>query len=121
MLSRGPTQKGEGLPRLVFFARFFKFINDTVFAKGIYQVAYIYSTTKTLGIDYMTCTSQDSSFHHFLSQSVTTCMYSARAVTLVILDILIVHVTYLLTYLLTYYPVVRCNFNDMILLRTVYN
>ena len=24
-------------------------------------------------------------------------------------------------YLLTYYPVVRCNFNDMILLRTVYN
>jgi len=36
--------------------------------------------------------------HHFLSQSLT--MYSARAVTLVILNILIVHVTYLFTYLL---------------------
>jgi len=39
---------------------------------------------------------QDSSLHHFLSQSVT--MYSASAVTLVISDTLIVHVTYLLTY-----------------------
>jgi len=40
-------------------------------------------------------TPQDSSLHHFLSQSVT--MYSARAVTLVISDTFIVHVTYLLT------------------------
>jgi len=43
-------------------------------------------------------TPQDSSLHHFLTQSVT--MYSARAVTLVISYTLIVHVTY--TYLLTY-------------------
>jgi len=43
-------------------------------------------------------TPQDSSLHHFLSQSVTMC--SAFAVTLVISDTLIVHVTYLLTYLL---------------------
>jgi len=43
-------------------------------------------------------TPQDSSLHHFLSQSVT--MYSARAVTVVISDTLIIHVTYLLTYLL---------------------
>jgi len=44
---------------------------------------------------------QDSSLHHFLSQSVT--MYRARAVTLVISDTLIVHATYLLTYLLIAY------------------
>ena len=40
-------------------------------------------------------TPQDSSLHHFLSQSMT--MYYARAVTFVILGILIGHVTYLLT------------------------
>jgi len=37
--------------------------------------------------------SQDSSLHHFLSQSLT--MYSARAVTFIISDTLIVRVTYL--------------------------
>ena len=41
-------------------------------------------------------TPQDSSLHHFLSQSVT--MYSARAVTFIISDTLIVYVTYLLTF-----------------------
>jgi len=44
-------------------------------------------------------TLQDSSLHHFLSQPVT--MYSARAVTLVISDTLIVHIACLLTYLHT--------------------
>jgi len=46
-------------------------------------------------------TPQDSSLHHFLSQSLT--MYSARVVTLSFRT-LIVHVTYLLTYLLTMPP-----------------
>ena len=46
-------------------------------------------------------TPQDSSLRRFLSQSVT--MYRARAVTLVISDTLIVHATYLLTYLLIAY------------------
>jgi len=41
-------------------------------------------------------TPQDSSIHHFLSQSLT--INSARAVTLVISDTSIVHVIYLLTY-----------------------
>ena len=44
-------------------------------------------------------TLQDSSLHHFLSQPVT--IYSARAVTLVISDTLIVHIACLLTYLHT--------------------
>ena len=45
-------------------------------------------------------TPQDSSLHHFPFQSVT--VFSGHAVTLVISNTLIVHVTYLLTYLLTY-------------------
>ena len=48
----------------------------------------------------LSVTPQDSSLHHFLSQSVI--MNSACAVTLVISDTLIVHVS--VTYLLTYLP-----------------
>jgi len=56
--------------------------------------------------NFVTCfpvTPQDSSLHPFLSQSLT--MYSARAVA--ILDTLIVHVTYLLTYLHQSFTVTR--------------